>query len=362
MHIKHFFCLLILKLFLVGCNDSKDVQNSIEAYKFGHVLKKDTVYFKEFVATIQAQNKVEIRTKLLGYIQSVLIDEGDYVKEGQLLFTLNAKEFDNDLRRTKAKLKSAEAEREKLLIELRNSKRLFEKNIVSSSEIEVANSNLAACESRCEELRAEVATASLFVSYTQIKAPINGYINRIPFKTGSLVEEGTVLTTLTNNDEVFAYFKVSESEYLDFLKNKLLVKNSAIRLRLADETFHAQKGHIETLDSEFDNSTGTLSIRGRFPNSNHVLKQGSSGKVVVPFELKNALLVPISATFEEQDLIYIYVLGKESKLYRKRIQPLVTLGEYFVLQNGISTKEKILLEGIQLVSDGQLVKEKQKSK
>lgn len=215
---------------------------------------------------------------------------------------------------------------------------------------------MEASEAKCEELKADIATAQLNVSFTQIKAPFSGYINRIPLKLGSIIEEGALLTTISDNEEVYTYFKVSEPEYLSFVKNGLLNENKSIELLLADNSTHSEKGLIETMDGEVAKSTGNISFRGRFKNPKHVLKHGSSGKVMIPFDLKSAVMIPMSATFEIQENFYVYVVGEGNKLIMRRIYPGVSLGKNYVVEKGLKSTDKILLEGIQLVKDGQVIK------
>lgn len=352
----YFFTAISVSLLMFSCGSGEQTNDRIEAFSVSTPVQKDTLLKKEYVAEIQAIKNVEIRSRIKGFIDKIHVDEGAFVKEGQLLFSISAQEYTDDLQRAKAQLKSEAAQQKSLQVELRNARNLLAKNIVSKSEVEIAEAKVEASEAKCEELKADIATAQLNVSFTQIKAPFSGYINRIPLKLGSIIEEGALLTTISDNEEVYTYFKVSEPEYLSFVKNGLLNENKSIELLLADNSTHSEKGLIETMDGEVEKSTGNISFRGRFKNPKHVLKHGSSGKVMIPFDLKSAVMIPMSATFEIQENFYVYVVGEGNKLIMRRIYPGVSLGKNYVVEKGLKSTDKILLEGIQLVKDGQVIK------
>jgi membrane fusion protein (multidrug efflux system) len=355
-----FFAVVAATIILYSCSEDNEKNETIESFSVATPIKKDTIFNKLYVAEIQAVKKVEIRSRIKGFIDKIHIDEGSYVKEGQLLFSISSQEYADNLNKIKAQLKGELAEKKSLQVELRNVKNLFSKNIVSKSEVEIAEAKIEASEAKCDELQAEISIAELQVSYTKIKAPFSGYINRIPLKIGSLIEEGTLLSTLTDNNEVFSYFKVSETEYLSFVRNDVMNDAKSISMLLADNSRHLEKGTIETMDGEIEKSTGNISIRGRFKNPSNILKHGSTGKIIVPFDINNALLVPMSATFEIQENFYVYVVNKDNKLKLTRIYPGISLGKYYVIEKGLQATDKILLEGIQLVKEGQAIKVKNK--
>ena len=236
--------------------------------------------------------------------------------------------------------------------ELQNVKTLSDKNIVSKTELEKAEANFDAANSKIEEAKANEASANINLSLAEIKAPFDGTINRIPFKTGSLIDEGTLLTSLSNNKEVFAYFNFSEKEYLGYTTQKENGEKGNIMLLLANGQLHKYKGSIETIDGEFDKNTGNIAFRAKFPNPELLLKHGSSGKVQLTNELKNALLIPQKATFEIQDKFYVFVVDANNVVKARNILIMQRLPHLYVIESGISTNDKIIYEGIQNVKDG----------
>lgn len=355
----------LIAFLMLSCNSKKNNNTTeIEIFSVSRPIQRDTIFKKEYVADIQAIKNVEIRSRVKGFIDNIHVDEGQFVKEGQLLFSISGQEYTDILQRSKSQLKSAQAELKSLQVELRNSRNLLAKNIVSKSEVEAAEAKVEAAEANCDEAKSNVSSAQLNVSFTKIKAPFSGYINRIPNKLGSLVEEGTMLTTISDNQEIYAYFRVAEFEYLSFMKSKGLSKTKDLNLLLADNSIHTEQGMIETVDGEVDKTTGNIAFRAKFSNPAKLIKHGSSGKVSIDFSIKKAIIIPMSSTFEIQENFYVYVVDETNTLRLKRIYPSVSLGDSYVVSKGLKVNDRILLEGIQLVKAGQkiTVKSNQKNK
>ncbi|MDJ1481092.1 efflux RND transporter periplasmic adaptor subunit [Cytophagaceae bacterium YF14B1] len=312
----------------------------------------DTVYQKEYVAEINARQNVEVRTRIKGFIEAIAIDEGQAVRQGQTLFTISSKEYHQNLFKAEATLKNALADLKSAEIELENTKRLVSKNIVSTTELEMSNAKVEAMKAQVAEAESDKAQAELNLSFTQIKAPFDGVINRIPNKAGSLVDEGTLLTTLSNNKEVFAYFNVSERDYLDYITSKQDEEKQAVSLILANNTPYIYPGVIETTESEFDRHTGNIAFRAKFANPEQILKHGSSGKVLVKTPVKNAMLIPHKSTFEIQENIYVFVVDKDHKVQQRKVVPAIRLPHVYIISEGLAADEKIIYEGIQRVKEG----------
>ena len=209
-------CSIIL---LSACNSNKNKENMQETFPVTEAIKIDTCSYIEYVTEIHALQNVEIRARVKGYLEKFHIEEGVYVKEGQLLFSINNKEYVEELAKAKAIYKSIIAQVNAAELEVKNVLQLAEKKIVSSTEIEIAKNKLEIEKANLEEALAHQAHAKLKLENTEIRAPFNGIINRIPHKIGSLIDEGTLLTSISENDEVYAYFDVSEKEYLNYARN-----------------------------------------------------------------------------------------------------------------------------------------------
>ena len=353
MKYAHVFLIGVLFL-LVSCADRKENQPITETYPVTSPIQIDTNTFIEYVADIAAVKNIEIRAKATGYLEKVHVDEGSYVAEGQLLFSINNREYSEALAKDRALLKMARAEAKNAELELENTKNLVDKGVVSKIELEFAKNKLASAKAKVDEAVAEEAHAKLILSYTEIRAPFSGIIDRLPNKIGSLVEEGTLMTTISQNEEVFAYFDVSEKEYLDFMSKltKVGEKERQVRLILANGSEHKNMGLIETMDGQIDEATGNLAFRARFKNPDKLLKHGASGKIRIEKNFKNVIVIPQKSTFEIQDRLFVYVVDESGVTKIRQITVANRIPHLFIISGGLKTNERFVYEGIQTVNDG----------
>lgn len=339
---KNLFILsLIIYVSFSACTEKKEEKTETGKYKVTSPVLMDTSFNKEYVAQIQSLQNIEIRAKVKGFIETINVDEGQLVKKGQLLFTIRPREYEAELAKAQAQVKTAE-------LEMQNVKTLADKGIVSKNELALSIAKL-------NEVKAEAAMAELYVSYTKITAPFDGIIDRLKFKAGSLIDEGTLLTTLSNNKEVYAYFNVTEQEYLDFKTQANSKSKMAAKLLLANNQPHKYKGAIETIEGEFDNNTGTIAFRAKFPNPELLLKHGETGKVQLTVDLKNALIIPQKATFEVQDKMYVFVVDQNNVVKTRGIVIKQKISNIYIIESGIEPTDKILLEGIQSVKEDEKI-------
>lgn len=344
-------CACLLSLWACS-TDTKTEQKTEAKFPVTHPIVVDTAYTKEYVATIQSMQNIEVRARTKGYIEAIFVDEGKPVRAGQVLFRINSQAYRQDLLKAQATLKNATAEAKTLELEIKNTKLLVEQNVVAKSELDIVESKLEALKAKIEEAQSDAAGAQLQLSLTEIKAPFSGIISRIPNKVGSLIDEGTLLTTLSNNQEVFAYFNVSEKEYLDFTTQNEVDKRRNVSLLLANNSLYKYRGVIETIDSEFDRNSGSIAFRAKFPNPELVLKNGASGKIRLTNEIKNALIIPQKAVFEIQEKNCVYVVDAQNAVSVRDVKILQRLPQLYVIESGLSMSDRILYEGIQNVNEG----------
>jgi membrane fusion protein (multidrug efflux system) len=358
MFTKQVLTSCLVGLLAVGCADRKpDADQSDEKLTLPVVALKrqNTALHREYVSTLEAVQNVEIRARVSGFLEKIHVDEGQPVRQGQLLFTLNAAEYRAETDKAKAAYKNAVANAKTAEVEVERVKLLIAKNVVSKSELDLAQAKLESARAQIDDARSAQAMAALRVAQASIRAPFNGIINRIPLKMGSLVEEGSLLTTVSDLDEVFAYFDVSEREYLGFIKNNrdLLGKGAKpVDMLLADESLYPHKGRIEVMESVFEDGAGTIAFRARFPNPKHLLKHGSSGKVRLENVMAQALLVPQQATFEVQDKNYVYVVDQHNRVKSRSFVPQGRSGSYYLVRSGLEPGDRVVYEGIQNIRDG----------
>lgn len=345
----------LLPLLAIGaCKSKKDISTP-EIFQVITPIISDTVFNHEYVADIQAIENVEIRARVSGFLDKIHVDEGAYVKEGQPLFSISSREYQEEVLKCTALLKVAEADVKLAQLEVQNTETLVKKNIVSKTELDKNKAKLEALEAKVDEAKANLSSAQLNLSYTTVKAPFNGIINRIPNKRGSLIEEGTLLTSINNDDEVFVYFRVSEREYLEIINEEKHKGKLDVKLILANDKVYPYNGNIETVESEINKSTGNLAFRARFSNKDKILKHGASGKIIVPQKISNAMLIPQRSTFEIQENVYVYAIDERNTVKMKKINPVLRLPHVYIIDDGLSEKERFIYEGIQRVKEGNVI-------
>ncbi|MDQ6532075.1 efflux RND transporter periplasmic adaptor subunit [Flavobacterium sp. LHD-85] len=327
---------------LTSCTSKKEEKEEVEKFTVTNPVRIDTSFTKEYVSQIKSVRNIELRAQEKGFLQNIYVDEGQFVKKGQLLFKIMPNMYQAELLKAQSEQKSVE-------IELQNSKLLADKNIVSKNELSVAQAKL-------QSAKAEVALAKLHLSFTEIRAPFDGTIDRIPLKLGSLIDEGELLTSLSDNSQMFAYFNVSEPEYISYETNIKDRADNKVNLVLANGDIFKEKGNVEVIESEFNNETGNIAFRARFPNSGKLLRNGETGQVQMNVPLKNAIVIPQKATYEIQDKKYVFVVGKDNKVSSREITITGEIPDLYVIKSGITENDRILLEGVQKVKENDKIK------
>lgn len=346
-------CLWLLSsLSVTGCNDHQSEHGA--AHRTRPIvattpLIRDYIQTEEYVGQIHSRRHIEVRALERGYLEAIKVKEGQGVEKGDVLFKLLPTVY-------KAKLHADEAELQAADIALRNTKALFDENVVSDQELALARAEKAKAQAKVELAKAEL-------SFTEIRAPFGGIIGRQYEQQGSLAEEGDVLTTISDNEVMWVYFNVPEADYLAFraipqepgssTSQTLALPDTTIELELADGTvFEHDAGNTVTLESTFDNETGNIQFRADFPNSENLLRHGQTGTLQIHRKLANAVVIPQRATFEILDKLYVYVIDKHGIAHQRRIKVAHETDDIFVLEGGLQVDETIVLEGVRQVHDG----------
>jgi membrane fusion protein (multidrug efflux system) len=320
--------------------------------------------YQEFSASLEGAVNVEIRPQVDGYLEKIYVDEGAYVKAGQPLFKINARVYAEQLNSAKSSLLAAQANIQKAQVEVDRLKPLVENKVLSDVQLKTAKAELDAAKAAAAQVRSMVGSAEINVGYTLITAPVSGYIGRIPFKTGSLVGRGEALplTIVSDVKEIYAYFSMSEPDFIAF-KNKFqgntieekVKQVPPVELIMADNSVFDQKGKIETIEGQFDKTMGAITFRATFPNAGGMLRSGNTGKVRITQLFESALVIPQEATFEIQDKVYVYAVEDSNKVISKLISISGKTSNYYYVDNGIKTGDKIVLSGIGNLKDGVVI-------
>mgnify|MGYP001942314651 CR=1 FL=1 len=304
-------------------------------------IVKDTTLIKNYVCQIHSIQNIELRALEKGYLQDIYVDEGKYVKKGQLMFQIMPNLYEAEVLKSEAEVKAAE-------IEVLNARTLAEKNVVSQNELLLA-------EAKLEKAKAERQLAKVHLGFTEIRAPFSGIMDRLRVRKGSLVDEGELLTTLSDNSKMWIYFNVPEAEYLNYKTHQDNGSMLNVKLRMANDQIFKYPGKVETIEGEFDNETGNIAFRATFPNPEGLLRHGETGNVEVTESLKNAILIPQKCTFEVLDKIYVFVVGEDGVVRSRPVTIGAEMPHLYAVTEGIGLGDKILLEGLRKVKENEKI-------
>jgi membrane fusion protein, multidrug efflux system len=349
---------LLLVLSISGCQPShgisqvrtppvkdlalNDEEASQTTYEVSKPLVKDLTLNDEYVCQIRAIQHIEIRSLEKGYLQNVLIDEGETVRQGQLLFQIKPTVYEADVQKS-------EAEVELSKIELQNNQALVEKDIISPTEAAMSAAKLA-------KDKAELELAKTHLGFTEIRAPFDGLMGRFgDIRVGSLLDENQLLTTLSDTHRLWVYFNVPEAQYLNYMENRRKGVSQNVQLELANEEIYPETGTIETIQSDFNSTSGNIAFRASFSNPHGLLRYGQTGKILWPKKINQALIVPQKSTFEILDKRFILVVDKTGVVHEREIKVAREAPNIYIIASGIAPDEMYLLERENKVEKGDKV-------
>jgi membrane fusion protein, multidrug efflux system len=299
---------------------------------------------KEYVTQIQAVQHIELRSLEKGYLQNIFVDEGQFVHKGQKMFQIMPMIIE-------AELKKARAEYQLTKIEYDNTLMLQQKKVVSLNE-------LLLTKARLDKAHAEMELVEMHLQFTTVKAPFDGIMDRFQVRLGSLIDEGQLLTTMSDNSSMWLYFNVSESDYLDYMQNKSKENEVALELVLANGSLFPHTGKIDTIEADFNNAVGNVAFRATFPNPDLLLRHGETGTVLLTKKYENVLVIPQKATFEILDKKFVYVVDEKNEVHSQQITIASEVPHLFVIASGVTENDKILLEGLGKVHSGDVIQTK----
>lgn len=371
--------LSIAALSLVACKKEAPKQDGPKPYPVINVEAKNIVGYQTFPATIQGKVNNDVRAKIQGYITQVLVDEGQYVTKGQPLFRLETNILNENAAASKAGINAAEsniaaaqAAVNAANVEVNKLKPLVQKNIISNVQLQTAQANLAQAQAQLKQAQAAKSQAvanykgvEANIEYSIIRAPISGVIGKLPLKVGSLVgpSDQTPLTSISDTSEIYAYFSMNEKEYFDFLEKSPgatmpeKIKNlPMVELQLANGSLYPEKGRIEAITGQIDPTTGTIQFRVSFTNAQKLLSNGNSGTIRFPQHYDNVLVVPESATYEQQGIVYVYKVDKSDTARNVVVNVIDRIDNMALIKSGVNKGETVIAAGIGGLKPGTAVK------
>ncbi|QBQ41725.1 efflux RND transporter periplasmic adaptor subunit [Sphingobacterium psychroaquaticum] len=360
---KLFFSSIILSLILQACSEPKAATEAttVPSLPVYTVNEADAHTIKEYPAAIRGITDIEIRTQVGGTLERVYVDEGAYVTKGQLLFKINERPFREQLNITIANVNAAKAALINTQLEIDKLTPLVQNKVVSDFQLKSAQAAHQVALSNLEQAKAMVENAKIDLGYSNVHAPVSGYIGRLPKRQGSLLSPTDVeaLTTVSNVSQVYVYFSLGEIDFIQF-KNQNLgttlsdkVKNlPPVTLELADKSAYQEVGKIDVVNGQFDPNTGSIMLRATFPNPQGILRSGNTGKIQLKIKHDHAILVPQEATVEVQDKVFVYALDGANKVTKKQIQIVGRSGNNYLIGDELQSGDRIVHKGFDRLQDG----------
>lgn len=332
---------LCLLIYVTSCQSKNEKEEGETRFTATKPLLMDTTVVKDYVCQIHAISHIELRALERGYLESIFVDEGQWVKKGQKMFQIMPLLY-------QAEMQKAQAEVNYVQIEYQNTKSLADRDIVSKNELALAKAKL-------DKAKAELNMTKVHLGFTLIKAPFDGVMDRFQVRLGSLLDEGDLLSSLSDNSKMWVYFNVPEAEYLDY-KSKIDKKHlMKVKLLMANNKLFEYEGIVEAIEADFNNETGNIAFRATFPNPKMLLRHGETGNIKMTKEINHALIIPQKATFEILEKKYVFVIDKNNVVHSKEIIIDSELPDLYILKSGLKKTDKIVLEGIRKVKDGQKI-------
>jgi membrane fusion protein (multidrug efflux system) len=345
---------------LAACGEAPQAAPKAEplTVDFLTVQPQAATIVEKYPGAIEGVVNVDVKAQVSGYLEAIYVKEGDYVQKGQNLFRIKGDIYNEQVNTSQAAYQAALAAEEHARIELEKIKPLVEGKVVSDVQLSTAEANYAAAKAQAAQARAALGTTSINRDFSLIKAPVSGYIGRIPNRIGNLVTpaDAKPLTTLSDIQKVFVYFSLSEADFIAFSKASAKDKGmNSVELQIADGSIYGQKGQLEIASGNIDRSTGSISMKAIFPNPEKLLRSGGSGKIILTRTLDSALTIPMGSVKDIQDRYFVYALGDSNKVTMRPIQVGGTSGNKYIVASGLQPGEKIALNRIDALNDGLVV-------
>jgi membrane fusion protein (multidrug efflux system) len=363
MKIKNYLLIAAASLLVVACGQKGQMPTDNE-YPVRTVEASSADMQTTYPATIKGIQDVEIRPKVSGFITKLCVHEGQSVSAGQLLFVIDNSTYQAAVRQAQAAVNSARSQMNTAKLTFENNKKLFASNVIGQYELQSAQDTYVTAQASVSQAQASLASAKEMLSFCYVKSPANGVIGTLPFKVGALVSASSAqpLTTVSNISTVEAYFSMTEKDILDLTKEDgnlaaAIKRFPYVKFQLADGTMYNHPGRIVKVSGVIDATTGTVQMIADFSNPDRMIKSGAAGNIIIPHNASNAIIIPQSSTTEVQNKIFVYVVGKDSKVkYTEITVDPQNDGENYVVTSGLHVGDRYVSQGLSSLSDGMLIK------
>ena len=315
-----------------------------------------------YPATIKGIHDVEVHPKLSGYITNVYVHEGQYVRAGQVMFTIDSETYRAAVSQSLAALNTAIAQANTTKLTYLNNKKLFAQHIIGQYELETALNSYKTAEAQVAQARASLASARETLAWCTVTAPASGVVGSLPFKKGALVSAQSTLTTVSDVSTVEVFFSMSEADILGMSKTAgsvagVIHEMPTVKLQLADGTVYNQPGRVVKMSGVIDATTGAYTLIAHFPNPQGLLKSGGAGQIIVPHVSNNIITVPQEATSQVQDKYFVYKVDKNNKVkYSEITVNPQNDGLNYIVTSGLNVGDRYVSKGISKLTDGEHIK------
>ena len=345
-----------------SCKEKKQSVGNTD-YKTMTISIADATLYSYYSASIMGEQNVEVRPQISGMITEICINEGAHIKKGDPLFVIDQVPYKAAVATAVANVKSAQAKVATAELTRDSRLELLRENVISEFELQTAQNNLQEAEATLAQARAEEVNACNNLSYTVIKSPVDGVASMIPYKVGTLVHSSisNPLVTVSSEDKMYAYFSITENQLLELTKETgnvtdMIKSMPPVDLLLSNGEPYELKGEIDAISGTVDTQTGSIGVRAAFKNPKHLLRNGGSARIVIPYRKPNCIIIPKSATFEIQDKVYVYKVI-HSRTATAQITPFkISEGTHYVVESGLDAGDVIIAEGVGLLREGTLVR------
>ena len=305
-----------------------------------------------YPAAIKGVQDVQISPKVAGFITQINVKEGQTVSAGQVLFVIDNVTYQATVRQAQAGLNTAQASLNTAKLNYENSQKLHENGVIGDFELQSATNQFEQAKAAVFQAEASLASAKEMLNFCYVKSPAAGVVGTLPFKVGTLVNTASVLTTVSNNSSMEAYFSVTEKEAMIISKTGL-DKIPAVKLQLADGSIYGLEGHVTKMSGVIDATTGSVQLIAAFQNPEKQLKSGATGTIIIPRQNSDAIIIPMGCVSEVQNKKFVYLLGKNNKVkYTEiKVDP-QNDGNNYIVTEGLKTGDKYVTNGITKLNDG----------
>ena len=357
---------LVAATLLTGCDEKSSTKKQVREYKAMILQSTSRKLRSTYSATIRGKQDVDIRPKVQGYITDIKVKEGSIVRQGQTLFVIDQVPYQAALATAQANVDVAKAQVDAAELSAKSKEMLFEENIISDFDLRMARTNLASAKAQLAQAKANELTASNNLSYTLVKSPVDGVVGTLPFRVGTLVSpsDATPMTSVSDNSEMYVYFSMSESQVFSLKRQYGALENALqelpeVELQLTDGTIYSEHGTIEAISGIIDPTTGSVTLRAKFPNKKRLLISGGTGIIRLPHRQEGCVVIPQHATFEVQDKVYAYKVenGRAKATIIGVFE--ISNGKEYIVESGLIEGDTIVVEGIGILRDDSPIKIKE---